>query len=106
MSTEQFTALFDRFGVAGTLLVAIIIGGWRILRWIAPRADEFLKKQFDLVDTLKDTITRSKQILDGMIDTLKGVSDSIQSVLSNQEEIRRDIGEIKHHVGLHKRKDG
>ncbi len=105
MSYEQINTIIDKFGVTGALLVAFIIGGWKALRWIAPRADAFIKKQLDLVDTLKESVTSFKQILDGILETLKGLFDSIQSVLSNQEEIKKDLGEIKNHVGLAKRKE-
>lgn len=105
MSHDEIAAIVDRFGVTGTLLVAFIIGGWKIIRWLAPRADALIKKQFDLVDTLKESVASFKQTLEGILGTLKGLFDSIQSILSNQEEIRRDLGEIKDHVGLSKRKE-
>ena len=105
MSTDQIGGLIDRFGVTGVILIAIGFGLFRVGMWVGPRLDNLLGKHLELVDALqesfksiKETALGFKDTLLGIVDMLRGLVESNQTVLKNQEDLRREIGEVKDHV--------
>jgi hypothetical protein len=85
-------------GIPVVLLAALLWAGWRCAAWVAPRLNEVFQAHLALVGKVKDSVESFGRTLDGML-------ASIEAVLKNQEDIRKDLGDIKNHVGFGKQKD-
>lgn len=96
MSTEQIFSYVQQLGIPVVLLGAIFWAGWRCVTWVAPKINEVFQAHLALVAKVKDSVETFGRTLDGLL-------ASIEAVLKNQEDIRKDLGDIRHHVGIEKR---
>jgi hypothetical protein len=98
MSHDKLIADLQTLGIPVVLLIALGWAIWKSARWFAPRLSELFSAHLALVNKVKDSIDSFGRTLDGML-------LSIQAVLKNQEDLRKDLGDIKDHVGITRSKD-
>ncbi len=66
----EYLDAVDRFGVAVTLLIAIGVTAWRVVKWLAPRVDKVVDSHVSFVSKVGDQVERQT---DCMIVMSRGV---------------------------------
>lgn len=64
MPEATFIALAERLGIPVAFLVVVGIAIWRVAVWIAPRADEFMKRHFVFMDGVVATQVKLQEIIE------------------------------------------
>lgn len=63
MEIELFKSLMD-YGLVGGLLAAILWGGLRLLRWVAPRVDACVNGHLAFMERTATAVEKQTQILE------------------------------------------
>lgn len=95
MTSDQLLSAIQSLGIPTVLILAGMYFGWRVSVWVAPRIDSVVTKHVAFIDSLQSAIQGFRETLVSVLETLRSIRDS-------QDEIQRDIGELKDHVGIHK----
>jgi hypothetical protein len=72
----QVLSVFDKFGVSLGMLFVIGFAVRKMLLWGAPRADRVVNAHVELVETLKEQVERSNDILHTQSTTLNAVAEA------------------------------
>ncbi len=62
--SDAFIQLAERLGVPVAFLVVIAVAIWRIAKWIAPRADELMRRHFAFMDGVVATQVKLQEIIE------------------------------------------
>lgn len=101
------SALIDAskgYGFAGFLLILIILGAWRVCRWLAPRLDTWgnrlITAHVDFIESAKKIGQENATTLAGMAVTQNIQAECLERIDETLEAVRRQQAEMHRQNGL------
>jgi hypothetical protein len=88
---EALQKLLEQFGVSTTLLIVVVVGGWRVCRFLCSRLfDEHtglvpiaMRRHLDFVSCVERSVERQSQLIEDQTRTLNRLESALASNLQN-----------------------
>lgn len=106
---KGWVKIVERLGISTIYSLVAIFALWKTAGWVAPRADEFMRKHFETMDKLTTTAEKIEETEKISVEILKELSDSsdkhsqsddneaalTKQIHENVQAIHTDVRDIK-----------